>query len=122
MESTPSRVGDQCVSILGMGFVGVTLAAVMAEVGFEVIGVEIRSAWVAKLNAGHAHFFEPGLRKRLQAAVRAGRLRVFERIPEDCPATVYIITAGTPLDGSGRTDLTSLRAISQEIAAHLRGG
>ena len=122
MESTPNRLGDRCVCVLGMGFVGVTLAAVMAEVGFEVIGVDIRRDLVAMLNAGDPHFFEPGLREKLQAAVRVGRLRAFERIPDRCPATVYIITVGTPLSGNGRTDLTSIRAISRQIAAHVRDG
>src|SRR5437763_8992129 len=122
MAATANPGGDQCVCILGMGFVGVTLAAVMAEVGFEVIGVDIRADLVEMLNAGDAHFFEPGLTDKLKAAVRAGRLRAFERIPDDCPAPVYIITVGTPLDANGRADLSSILAISREIGAHLRDG
>jgi nucleotide sugar dehydrogenase len=122
MTTTQNRPDDRRVCILGMGFVGVTLAAVMAEVGFEVFGVDIRRDLVENLNAGEAQFFERGLTEKLKAGVHAGRLRAFERIPEDCPATVYIITVGTPLDGNGRADLNSIRTASREIAAHLRDG
>jgi len=122
MAATQNDITDRSICILGMGFVGVTLAAVMAEAGFEVTGVDIRPDLVAMLNAGEAHFFEPGLTEKLKAAVHIGRLRTFEQIPKECAATVFIITVGTPLDGSGRSDLTSIRATSNEIAAHLKEG
>src|SRR5438105_981952 len=99
MAAKQKETADRSICILGMGFVGVTLAAVMAEAGVEVTGVDTRRDLVAMLNAGEPHFFEPSLTEKLKAAVRVGRLRTFERIPENCPATVYIITVGTPLDG-----------------------
>src|SRR5690348_7774767 len=105
-----------------MGFVGVTLAAVLAQVGFNVIGVEVRSDLVQRLRAGKAHFFEPGLTEQLTAAVRSGRLTAYECIPDACEATVFIITVGTPLGADGRTDLSSIRNVSREIAGHLKNG
>ena len=122
MNAVPHHPRDRHICILGVGFVGVTLAAVMTEVGFDVIGVDIRADLVRRLNAGEAHFFEPGLTEKLKASVQGGRLRAFEQVPEDCPATVYIVTVGTPLDGHGRADLTSIRATCHEIAMHLRDG
>jgi UDP-N-acetyl-D-mannosaminuronic acid dehydrogenase len=122
MDHVPENMPDRTVCILGMGFVGVTLAAVMAQIGFDVIGIEVRSELVRRLRAGEAHFFEPGLNEQISAAVQSGRLTVHEQIPADCAATVYIITVGTPLGPDGRTDLTGIRVISGQIAARLRDG
>ena len=57
---------DLNVCILGLGFVGVTLAAVMADVGFKVIGIEMRDEVIKKLSSGHSCFFEPGLSTRVK--------------------------------------------------------
>lgn len=120
VRNSAEREDDQTVCILGMGFVGVTLAAAMTQVGFNVIGVEVKSDLVQRLRTGKAHFFEPGLGEQLTAAVRAGRLMVYERIPDQCAASVFIITVGTPLGPDGRADLGSIRNISHQIADRLK--
>ena len=56
---------DKHVCILGLGYVGLTLAVAMADIGFKVQGVEIRDDVLAKLRDGFAHFHEPGLQERL---------------------------------------------------------
>lgn len=116
----PADYRDRTVCILGLGFVGLTLAAVLADVGFHVIGVEIRAEVREKLAAGTAHFYEPGLDEHLRRATESGRLVVHGEIPEDCAATVYIITVGTPLGADGRVNLDSVRRIAGEIAERLR--
>ena len=52
---------DKYVCVLGQGYVGLTLAATMAEVGFKVLGVEIRDDVLNQLRQGRSHFYEPGL-------------------------------------------------------------
>lgn len=121
-EHIPDTYGDRHVCILGLGFVGLTLAAVMADVGFDVTGVEIRDEVLDKLVQRSAHFFEPGLNDTLARALDSGRLRVSKAIPENCSATVFIITVGTPLGPDGRANLGSVRRISEEIAAKLKDG
>lgn len=122
LKTLPENMPDRSVCVLGMGFVGVTLSAVLAQVGFEVSCVEVRADLVRRLNAGQAHFFEPGLTELLTAAVRMGRLRTYEEIPENCKASTYIVTVGTPLDPSGRVDLTSITNISRQIANRIKDG
>jgi UDP-N-acetyl-D-mannosaminuronic acid dehydrogenase len=122
VKTLPDNVADRNVCILGMGFVGVTLSAVMSQIGFNVVGIEIRADLVQKLRAGQAHFFEPGLTEQIASSVRDGRLTAYESIPDDCAATVYIITVGTPLDADGRVDLTSIRNIAGQISARLKDG
>jgi nucleotide sugar dehydrogenase len=91
----------------------------MAEVGFHIIGVEIRKDVLAKIGAGLAHFYEPGLTDALRRAVKNGRLEVHDTIPSDCGATAYIITVGTPLGAEGRVNLDSVTRIAHQIAERM---
>src|ERR1043165_5615229 len=100
-DRIPADFKDRTICVLGLGFVGLTLAAVMASVGFKIIGVEIRAEVRDSFNAGSAHFYEPGLTENLRRAVQSGLLEVHAESPVDCTATVYIITVGTPLGESG---------------------
>lgn len=122
MALMPVDYRDRKVCVLGLGYVGLTLATVMAEVGYDVLGVEIRDDVLELLRSGVPHFYEPGLAERLRKVVASGRLRVVKRIPEDCRASVHIVTVGTPLDSQGVVRLDMIRNVTSEIAQHLRGG
>jgi len=121
-DHIPADFRDRTVCVLGLGFVGLTLAAVMASVGFKIIGVEIRAEVRDHFAAGTAHFYEPGLTENLRRASQSGLLEVHAEIPADCPATVYIITVGTPLGPNGRVNLESVTRIAEQIAARLKDG
>lgn len=113
---------DRNVCILGLGFVGVTLAAVMADSGFHVIGIEKREEVIDSLSSGKSCFFEPGLSEQLKKQIENGSLQVFKEIPKDCKATVYIITVGTPLNEKKEIHLESIQRVCHEIALHLKDG
>jgi nucleotide sugar dehydrogenase len=113
---------DKTVCVLGMGYVGVTLATSLASVGFRVHGIEIRPDVVARLSSGDAHFYEPGLSDLLSGVVSNGRLTVHPAIPKECKPTVFIITVGTPLDASGEVSLDSITNATREVAVHLKDG
>jgi UDP-N-acetyl-D-mannosaminuronic acid dehydrogenase len=113
---------DRRVCVLGMGYVGLTLAVTLADVGFDVTGVEVRDDVVTRLQAGDAHFFEPGLADQLERLVAGGGLRVERTIPPDCTARVYIVTVGTPLGADRRARLDMVESVSREVAARLRDG
>ena len=68
MLSEGFRDGKVCV--LGLGYVGLTLAVAMADAGFEVLGVEIRDEVLEDLRRGEPHFHEPGLQEKLRRALR----------------------------------------------------
>lgn len=123
LESTvPDDFPDRHICILGLGFVGVTLATAMADVGFHVTGIEIRDEVIQKLSSGNPHFFEPGLSTRLKKVIDNGHLKVFKEIPKNNKSTVFIITVGTPL-GDGKTiNLSSIQSICKDISEHLKDG
>ena len=106
----------QPVVILGLGYVGLTLSVVMAEMGFRVIGVEIRQEIVDLVNQGIPHFFETQMEQRLKAVIEKGKLAAHREIPKNLDARNYIITVGTPLleDKSIRLDMIDHAA--KEIA------
>jgi len=110
------------VGIVGLGYVGLTLAAAMADVGLEVVGVEKRSDVARLVASGRAHFHENGLAPILKAVVDAGRLIVAERLTDRPPCDTYIITVGTPLDANGNARLDMIENASREVAEAMSDG
>ena len=118
----PDGYPDRNVCIIGLGYVGLTLAATMANIGFRVYGIEIRDHVVEQLRAGQPHFHEPGLADLLGRVVEDGVLEVHHAIPADCEANVFIITVGTPLGSNGRSRLDMIEHAAGEVAAAMRPG
>ena len=84
------------IGIIGLGYVGLTLAIAAADAGVEVYGVEVNPHIKACLRENRAHFFEPGL----DALIRRHNNRSFhvvESFPKECFFDAFIITVGTPL-------------------------
>lgn len=119
-QKVPSDFSDRCVCIIGLGYVGLTLAAVMAEVGFHVIGIEKRENLLSKLKSGEPGLFEPGLNTLLKKVISDGSLELHHHIPTNCQATVYIITVGTPVDDDNRINLDSIIDISETLSSLLK--
>lgn len=109
------------ISVIGTGYLGATHAACLAELGFEVIGVDREPEKVARLNAGVAPFAEPGLDDLLQRHVRTGRLRFTNEIGEAAAfADVHFLCVGTPQGGSGLgADLSAVWQGTRDLARHL---
>lgn len=110
------------VCIIGLGYVGLTLAVTMASLGFHVVGVEKNKDAVKKLKGGKAHFFEPGLDKLVTETLQQGTLQLFEKIPEQFAGKTFIITVGTPLNSDGQVNLTMIKDVSREVSYHLKDG
>lgn len=115
-----STFSDKHICIFGLGYVGLTLAVAMADVGFIVQGVEIRDDVLEKLKQGVAHFHEPGLQERLKRSIKSGRLQCSRKVPTDWPGSVFIITVGTPLDKNGNSRLDMVESVSREVADRMR--
>ncbi|MFE4519367.1 UDP-glucose dehydrogenase family protein [Kitasatospora sp. NPDC056783] len=91
------------VSVIGCGHLGTSHAAAMAELGHEVIGVEIDPDKCATLAGGASWFYEAGLNELLARHVPTGRLRFTTSLAEAAAfADVHFITVGTPLRADGR--------------------
>jgi UDP-N-acetyl-D-mannosaminuronic acid dehydrogenase len=122
MSRVPSDFPDRTVCIFGQGYVGLTLAAVMADIGFDVIGTEIRDDVLACLKKGKAHFHEPGLDDLVGKLVARGRLHFKKHLDRGDKPTVFIVTVGTPLGANGKVNLSSIQNVSDEIAKNLKPG
>ena len=85
------------LSVLGTGYLGATHAVCMAELGFEVIGMDVDQAKIDKLSNGEVPFFEPGLEPLLRKNIENGRLRFTTSYEEAGRfADVHFICVGTP--------------------------
>jgi len=113
---------DKSVCILGLGYVGLTLAIVMADVGFNVHGVEVREDVLEKLSKGTPHFHEPGLSVKLKRVVESKKLTFSKSIPLARQHSVYIVTVGTPLDKNKKSRMDMIENVSHEIAQHIKEG
>jgi UDP-N-acetyl-D-mannosaminuronic acid dehydrogenase len=122
MSHLEANFRDSQVCIVGLGYVGLTLATVMAGSGFHVTGVEIRPDVLDLLKSGKPHFFEPGLDGRLKKAIQDGRMEFSSEIPSDCKATVFIVTVGTPLGADGRSRMDPIAAVAAQVAKVLKDG
>ncbi|WP_448202720.1 nucleotide sugar dehydrogenase [Azospirillum sp. sgz302134] len=118
----PKSFPDRNVCVLGLGYVGLTLAVAMADAGFQVHGVEVRGDVLDKLARGIPHFHEPGLTEKLQHVVSRGRF-TFGRTPDECDhCSVFIITVGTPLKADGRVRTDMIEAATRQVAERLHDG
>lgn len=111
------------LSVIGCGYLGAVHAACMAKLGHDVIGIDVDAAKVARLNAGEAPFFEPGLPELLADSLESGRLRFSTDIADAAGSAVHFIAVGTPQKrNENAADLTYVHASVDALAPHLRDG
>jgi len=111
------------ITVIGCGYLGATHAACMAELGHEVLGVEIDAAKRAMLTEGRVPFFEPGLPELLAKHVASGRLRFTDSYEEaGAFADLHFVCVGTPqLESSMGADVSHVNAAVTSLAPHLTG-
>jgi len=99
------------LSVIGCGYLGAVHAAAMAELGHDVIGIDVDPAKIEALSAGTAPFFEPGLPELLASGVASGRLRFSTDTADAADAAVHFIAVGTPQKkGENAADMTYVDA------------
>ncbi|MGV3711690.1 UDP-glucose dehydrogenase family protein [Pseudolysinimonas sp.] len=106
------------VSVIGTGYLGATHAAAMAELGFEVIGVDVDPAKVELLASGRVPFHEPGLPELLQTHLATGRLTFTTDLAAAVAASdIHFVCVGTPQQsGSTAANLDYVEAAVSGIA------
>lgn len=108
------------VTVFGIGYVGLTQAAVLAEVGHDVMCVDVDQAKVERLKQGQIPIFEPGLGRLVQENHAAGRLNfTVDAVLGVQHGEVQFIAVGTPPDEDGSADLKQVLAVAQTIAQHM---
>ncbi|MDF2442013.1 MAG: UDPglucose 6-dehydrogenase, partial [Subtercola sp.] len=111
------------MSVIGCGYLGAVHAACMAELGHEVIGIDVDQSKIDALAAGRAPFFEPGLPELLRSATATGRLSFSTDPAAAQGAQVHFVAVGTPQKkGENAADLTYVDAAVDGLIPYLSEG
>ena len=110
------------ISIFGSGYVGLVTGACLADVGNDVLCVDVDARKVDRLRAGEVPIHEPGLDAVIARNVRAGRLAFSASAAEGIAhGQAIMIAVGTPPDEDGSADLSHVLAVARSIGEHLPG-
>jgi len=112
------------IAVIGLGYIGLPTAAVFAENGVEVIGVDVNPHVVESINQGRPHFGEPNLDALVRRVVESGKLRATTSLE---PAEAFIIAVPTPLRDHGegadaQPDISYVEAAARAVAPVLAAG
>ncbi|WP_085991539.1 UDP-glucose dehydrogenase family protein [Oceanobacillus senegalensis] len=109
------------IAVLGTGYVGLSTGLCLADIGHEVVCIDVDEEKIGLLSNGIPTIYEPGLEPVLKENILNGRLR-FTTSHEDGlkHAEIIIITVGTPQTKSGEADLSYLMQAAEDIAIHLK--
>lgn len=107
------------VSVIGLGYIGLPTAAVIASRGMNVVGVDVSQHAVDTINAGNVHIVEPDLDIVVRSAVKAGNLRATTKAVK---ADVFMVAVPTPFKENYEADLTYIESAANAIAPVLEQG
>ena len=108
------------ISVVGLGYIGLPTAAVIASKGIEVVGVDVNQHAVNTINEGRIHIVEPGLEAMVKSDVEQGLLKAY-LTPQ--PADAFLIAVPTPFKGNNyEPNLDYIESASKAIAPVLKSG
>ena len=107
------------VAVIGLGYIGLPTAALIASKGISVHGVDVNERIVDTISSGSIHIAEPDLEGLVQKVVSSGTLRASTKV---APADVFIIAVPTPIDEEKRPELGSVMAAVESITPALAPG
>jgi UDPglucose 6-dehydrogenase len=111
------------ISVIGCGYLGAVHAASMAELGHEVVGIDVDEPKIAVLNAARAPFYEPGFEDLLARTLATGRLRFSTDVADAAGAAVHFVCVGTPQKrGEYAADLRYVQAAVESLLGMLAPG
>lgn len=108
---------EMSVAVVGLGYIGLPTAAILASKGVRVHGVDVNPATVDAVNAGEVPFVEPDLAGYVSQAVAQGTLTASKEVAE---ADVYIVAVPTPFIDDHAPDLSYIKSASRAIAPKIR--
>ncbi len=107
------------ISIVGLGYIGLPTAALLANKGFHVQGFDINPEVVCMVNRGEVHIIEKDLDQQVYLAVKNGYLKAYSEVQ---PANIFLIAVPTPFTEGHKPDLASVEAAARSIAPVLQPG
>lgn len=107
------------IAVIGTNYVGLVTAACFAELGNQVVGIDIDPGKVERLGRGQLPIYEPGLEEIVVQNIKAGRLRFTLNYAEGLEkAQVAFVCVGTPSGIEGEADMTQVRAAAHSLGEH----
>lgn len=110
---------QQSVAFVGLGYIGLPTAVVMANSGLNVTGVDVLEEKVESINRGEITIMEPGLVEELRSALESGRFTASTDMPA---ADTYIVAVPTPFQQDHSVDMGFIYSAAEAIAPKLQGG
>lgn len=107
------------VAVIGLGYIGLPTAAILATNGLDVVGVDVSQRTVDAVNAGKVPFVEPDLGIHVAGAIANGKLKATTVTPV---ADAYIVAVPTPFNDDKTANLSYIEAAAAGIAPQLQGG
>ena len=107
------------VSVIGLGYIGLPTAAVLASRGIDIVGVDVQQDVVDIINQGKIHIVEPGLEALVHSSVRAGKFRATVKAEK---ADAFLVAVPTPFIDDHKPDLTYVHSSIKSIAKVLEKG
>ncbi|MFB6729548.1 UDP-N-acetyl-D-mannosamine dehydrogenase [Bacillus mobilis] len=110
---------DKKICVMGLGYIGLPTASLLATKGFQVQGVDVNENAVKMINSGKVHIYEPDLDILVKAAVQSGKLKASLQ-PEE--ADIFILAVPTPFKDGHKPDLAYVEAAAKTIAPVIKNG
>lgn len=108
------------ISIVGLGFVGLTLAVVNAKNGFYTIGIDNNITKLEKISSNKPDFYEPKLERYLKETVRTNRIFFSYKLKDILKTDITFLCVGTPSTSQGKIDLSQLKKVALSLAKLLK--
>ena len=110
------------IALVGFGYIGTVIGAVLADRGWPVTGIDVRQGVVDEINQGRSSVPEPGLNELVAANVAVGRLRATADFAVLADNDFVIVTVGTPLGPDFEPIVDDIKAAARAVGKHLRAG
>jgi UDP-N-acetyl-D-mannosaminuronic acid dehydrogenase len=116
-EHQKQQLGTICV--VGLGYIGLPTAAILADRGYRVLGVDVRAEVIDTINSGRIHIHEPHLDELVARVVKNGKLSASS---QPCEADVFFLCVPTPINADTSADVSYVEAAAKSIRPFVRPG
>jgi len=113
------KTKNQKVTVIGLGYIGLPSAAILAKNGFEVVGMDINKDVIRTLEKGEVHIIEPNLDVLIREVVGDNLLSLSSSLKE---SDVFLIAVPTPLKESKKPDLTYVESVAESLSDVIKSG
>jgi UDPglucose 6-dehydrogenase len=110
------KLHKENISIIGLGFVGLSIAVVNASKGFHTYGIDIDTTKIKNLEKGKVSFFEPQLEKYLKSSLSSKKIEFSNDFMKILDSDITFLTVGTPPKKSGEINLSSIKSALKQIS------